>query len=231
LLLYRPALSGPFLSDDHHYVMDNAFVHDLSFAARCASSIRPRTRPSRFNYAPVQMLLHAAALRVFGEDPTGHHVVNVLLHALASALLAALFVRAGLSRPVSAGAALLFLLHPANVEAVAWISQAKTPLSFVLSMGALLAQRRRPALGTLLFGLALLAKPAAAFALPVAALLDWTRKGRVRWRWLALWGVLLGGYAVIEIVSHSATRATPRCEATRRRSGCARWWRSRCVTW
>ena len=36
LLLYRPALSGPFLSDDHHYVIDNAFVHELSLDERAA---------------------------------------------------------------------------------------------------------------------------------------------------------------------------------------------------
>ncbi len=58
----------------------------------------------------------------------------------------------GCSRVASVGAALLFLVHPANVEAVAWISQAKTPPRSRSSMGALLAHRRRPALGALLFG-------------------------------------------------------------------------------
>jgi hypothetical protein len=134
-------------------------------------------------------------------------VVNVMLHALASALLAALFVQVGLSRALATGAALLFLLHPANVESVAWISQAKTPAAFALSMAALLAHRRRPALGALCFGLALLAKPSAAFALPVAGLLDWTREGRVRWGWLSLWAVLLGSYFSAEFWAHQRAGA------------------------
>jgi hypothetical protein len=208
LAVYAPSLRGPFVSDDLHYVATNPYVHDLS-ADNVLAVLDPRSPATVFvvNYAPVQLLLHGVEWRLFGETTTGFHVVNVLLHALAAALLAAVFVRAGLSRRVAVGAALIFLLHPANVEAVAWISQLKTPLSFVLSMGALLAHRRRPALASLLFGLALLAKPAAAFALPVAGLLDWSCEGRVRWRWLALWSVLLGGYFVAEFWTHQRSGA------------------------
>ena len=203
LAIYAPSFRGPFLSDDLLYITTNPYVQNLS-ADNVLAVLDPRSPATVLvvNYAPVHLLLHGVEWQFFGATTTGYHVVNVLLHALASALLAAVFVRAGLSRPVSVGAALIFLLHPANVEAVAWVSQAKTPLSFALSMGALLAHRRRPALGAMLFGLALLAKPVAAFALPVAGLLDWTRDGRVRWRWLSLWGVLLGGYLVAEFWTH-----------------------------
>jgi len=82
---------------------------------------------------------------------------------------------------------------------VAWISQLKTTSAMALVLGALLAHPRRPGLGALLFALAILAKPLAAFALPVAALLDWTRDGRVRWRWLSLWGAAFGGLASVEV--------------------------------
>jgi protein O-mannosyl-transferase len=208
LAVHWPSMHGPFLSDDMHYVATNPYVHDLS-AANLLAILDPRSPATVFvvNYAPVHLLLHGVSWQLFGEQTTGHHVVNVLLHALGSALLAALFVRAGLGRTVAAGAALLFLLHPANVEAVAWISQAKTPAAFVLSMAALLAHRRRPALGALCFGLALLAKPTAAFALPVAGLLDWTREGRVRWSWLSLWAVLLASYFCAEFWTHQRSGA------------------------
>jgi hypothetical protein len=208
LAAYWPSLGGPFLSDDLHYVATNPYVQELSFDNLLAV-LDPRSPATIFvvNYAPVHLLLHGVEWQLFGAKTTGFHVVNVLLHAFGSALLAAVFVRAGLSRAVAATAALLFLLHPANVESVAWISQAKTPASFALSMAALLAHRRRPALGALLFGLALLAKPVAAFALPVAGLLDWTREGRVRWRWLALWTLLLAGYFVAEFWTHQRSGA------------------------
>ena len=203
LLLYRPALSGAFLSDDHHYVIDNAFVRELSFEN--AVRILDPTSDAAFsvsNYAPVQLLLHSAALRVFGDDATGHHVMNVGLHALASVLLVALFLDSGLPWIAALLGGALFLSHPANVEAVAWISQLKSSSSLVLALAALLAYARRPGLATVLFTLALLAKGHAVIALPVAALFEWLRTGRVRWRWIALWAAIFAAYAVVEIVSH-----------------------------
>jgi hypothetical protein len=220
--VYAPSLRGPFLSDDLHYVATNPYVHELS-AEHVLAILDPRSPATVFvvNYAPVHLLLHALTWQVVGEQTTAYHVINVLLHALGSALLAAVFACAGLPRAVALGAALLFLLHPANVEAVAWISQAKTPSAFALSMAALLAHPRRPLLGTLLFGLALLAKPTAAFALPVAALLDWTRpraegeQGRagVRLRWLAGWALLLTGYAFAEFATHERSGAAEPIDA------------------
>jgi hypothetical protein len=208
LLVFAPALKGPFLSDDLHYVATNPYVHELSLDNLLAI-LDPRSPATVFvvNYAPVHLLIHTLTWQAVGEQTTAHHVVNVLLHALGSALLAAVFARAGLPRLAAVLAALVFLVHPANVEAVAWISQAKTPAAFALSMMALLAHPRRPWLGALLFALALLAKPTAAFALPVAGLLDWTRDGRVRWAWLSAWALLLAGYAVAEFATHERTGA------------------------
>ena len=99
LAVYWPSLGGPFLSDDLHYVATNPYVHDLTLA-NVAAIFDPRSPATVFvvNYAPVQLLLHGIEWQFFGESTTGYHVVNVLLHALGSALLAALFVRAGLSR-------------------------------------------------------------------------------------------------------------------------------------
>lgn len=208
LVVYAPALAGPFLSDDLHYVATNPYVHTLSLENLVA--IFDPTSPATVlvvNYAPVHLLLHALTWQVVGDQTPAYHVINVLLHAIGSALLAAVFVHAGLSRLAGVGAALVFLVHPANVEAVAWISQAKTPAAFALSMAALLAHPRRPLLGTVLFGFALLAKPTAAFALPVAALLDWTRERRIAFAWLGAWAVLLAGYAVAEFATHQRTGA------------------------
>jgi hypothetical protein len=159
------------------------------------------------NYSPVQMLIHALVWQLCGSEVLGHHLVNVVLHALASALLVAVFLTAGIPRAAAIGGAALFLLHPANVEAVAWISQLKSSSSLVLALAALLAQPRRPGLAAALFALALLAKPTAAFALPVAFLLDWSRDGRVRWGWLALWAALLVAFSWVEFGTHQRTGA------------------------
>lgn len=205
--VYAPALRGEFLSDDLGYIVANPWVRSLG-----ADSVRAMFDPFgpatayTANYAPVHLLTHAIEWSVFGPATLGWHVVNVLLHAGASTLLVPVFVRAGIPRRAAVLGALVFLVHPANVEAVAWISQRKTILSLGFGVAALLLHPTRPALGTVAFGLGLLSKTTAAFALPVAAwfaLLDARagRRDRSRFAWLALWGVLLALYALPQLLA------------------------------
>jgi hypothetical protein len=201
LFVYRGAIEGPFVSDDLSYIVANPYVQELN-GENIAAILDPTgpAIPLTANYSPVHLLLHALELRAFGSDVRGYHVVNMLLHAFGSALLGLLLRRSGVSPVAAVGGSAFFLLHPANVEAVAWISQLKTTAAFVLSVGALLAHPRRSWLGTLLFALALLTKPLAAFALPVAAVLDWAR-GRVQLGWLGAWVSALAAVAFFEALA------------------------------
>ncbi|MCG8589379.1 MAG: hypothetical protein MJE66_08805 [Proteobacteria bacterium] len=167
------------------------------------------------NYAPVHLLAHALEWQLFGASTTGYHVVNVLMHVLASCLLVLVFLRTRIPLPWAAAAGALFLVHPANVEAVAWISQLKTTASMALGLGALLCHPRRPGAAALLFALALLAKPTAAVFLPVAVLLGWAepaadgqRLAAWRWAWLGVWLALFAAFAVLEMWAFSQTAGT-----------------------
>lgn len=212
LVVYAPALGGSFISDDEHYVQRNVFVHhplDNWVAIWDPTSVLAEIVE---NYAPVHVLLHAVEWQLFGSDTLGYHVVNVVMHAVASLLLVLLLRRSGVSGVASAWGGAFFLLHAANVEAVAWINQLKTSSAMVLCLGALLLHPRRPAAGCLLFALALMAKPTAAVALFVAAALGWarTRPGaepRVDWRWgwLGAWTLILALFAVAEMAAFSET--------------------------
>jgi hypothetical protein len=208
LLVYRPAFDGPFVSDDNHYVRDNDYVHELSLD-NVLAILDPGGVPTLrvVNYAPVQLLIHAAVWEVSGDDVRGHHLVNVALHALASLLLVLLLLRSGLLPPVAVAGGTLFLLHPANVEAVAWISQLKSTSSLCLSLAALLAFARRPGLGTLLFTLALLAKATAVFVLPVAVLLAWARREPLPWRWYAASAAVFVAFSAVEFTVHQRSGA------------------------
>lgn len=216
LLVYAPALRGPFVSDDLHYVATNPYIRALSLE-NVRQILDPWSPASIFvvNYTPVHLLLHALQWQAFGAAPPGYHVTNVLLHALGSVLLTAVFRASGIGRFAAVAGGALFLLHPANVEAVAWISQLKTSACFVLSMATLLAFPRRPLLATPLFFLALLAKPTAAFLLPVAAVLVFVRpwRGRPPLRhlaWLGAWslGFLLLSVAQLEVNRRSGAPDT-----------------------
>ena len=61
--------------------------------------------------------------RLWGKNPTGYHVTNLLLHVGACLLIWAILRQLGDSRRFLA--ALLFAVHPLNVESVAWIAQRK----------------------------------------------------------------------------------------------------------
>jgi hypothetical protein len=171
LAVLWPALHGDFVSDDIGYIVGNPWIHTLS--ALNLRAILDPTGPAAAhtaNYAPIHLLLHGLFWQLFGANPFGHHVVNVLFHAVASTLLVALFARAGVPFVAAALGGALFLLHPANVEAVAWVSQSKTIVALALASAALLLEPRRPIVATIVFALALLTKIQAAFAIPVVGI-------------------------------------------------------------
>ncbi|MCS5637065.1 MAG: hypothetical protein NZ990_11150, partial [Myxococcota bacterium] len=215
LLVYAPGLGGQFISDDLHYVAQNEYIHTLS-VRNLAAIWDPTSEVAEIveNYAPVHLTLHALGWQAFGPDVRGHHLVNVLLHVLAATLLALLFRRSGVGAWPAALGAGVFLLHPANVESVAWISQLKSSSALVLSLAALLLHPRRPALALLFFALALFAKPFSASALIFVAAAGWVRPtsaGDAGWfgprsAWLVGWVavVLAFGLAEALVFSRSA---------------------------
>jgi len=220
LFVYAPSLSGDFVSDDNHYVLHNRYVRNPNLA-NLTAILDPTGVPAKLveNYAPVHLLLNAVEWQLFGREVHGYHIVNVSIHALASLLLVMFFRRYRVSLLAALLAGGLFLLHPANVEAVAWISQLKTGTSLALCVGALLVQSRRPALGAALFALALFAKPTAAVALSTLALSTWfekTRRNRApdsqesrggagSWGWVGVWLIIFIVFAVAEFWAFNKT--------------------------
>ncbi|MFQ5458134.1 MAG: tetratricopeptide repeat protein, partial [Myxococcota bacterium] len=135
-VLYLPTLSYDFMAwDDHAYVAGNPLIR-LQGAGSVAALFSTYYRA---NYAPLHLLAYAGVYGAAGASPWAFHALNVLLHALCTVLVF-IFLRR-VSLPVSAAAlgAAIFLAHPAQVEAVAWVSQAKTLLATAFGLGALLA--------------------------------------------------------------------------------------------
>jgi hypothetical protein len=203
LVVYRHALQGEFVSDDVGYIVTNPYTSALS-RENVLAILDPWGHAKLYtaNYAPVHLLAHALEQQIFADRVLGYHLVNVAIHALNCVLLVALLLASRAPPGAALLGGLLFAVHPANVEAVAWISQLKTNGSLALALGALLAMSRRRALAAALFGIGLLTKASAAFALPMAAGLVWARRGSRRdWAWLGIWTLLLALYAVPEFSS------------------------------
>jgi protein O-mannosyl-transferase len=151
-------------------------------------------------YYPVAHSAFWAMQRLWGADPFGYHLVNIVLHASSAFLL--LLILRRLAVPGAALAALVFALHPVQVESVAWMTELKNTLSGVFYFSAALAyfqfdvtrRRWRYGLALGLFVLAILTKTVTA-TLPAAILVVfWWRRGTLRVREdivpLAPWFVL-----------------------------------------
>jgi tetratricopeptide (TPR) repeat protein len=136
---------------------------------------------------PLTWLSHMLDVEIYGMNPGGHHLTNLLLHIASSLLLFLVFHRmtGALWRP--AFVAMLFALNPLNVESVAWISERKNVLStffWMLTLWAYAYYTRKPSSGRyaavmVAFTLGLLAKPMLVTLPFVLILLDYWPLARI----------------------------------------------------
>ena len=140
LALYWPATQCDFVNfDDPDYVSANVHVQNgltwESISWACVS-------PVVGNWHPVTMLSHMFVCQFFGSNPWGHHLTNVLLHALNVALVFALLQLMTGATWRSLLVAALFAVHPLSVEDIAWVSERKDVLSAFFALLALMAYAR-----------------------------------------------------------------------------------------
>ncbi len=141
------------------------------------------------NWHPLTWLSHMLDVSLFGLEPGGHHVVNVLLHAVAALLFYWFFRSATGGRVWPAFfLAAFFAVHPLRVESVAWLAERKDVLSglfwalcMLLYLGYVRTLSRwRYAAVFACLALGLMAKPMLV-TLPLALLcLDFWPLGRLR---------------------------------------------------
>lgn len=141
-------------------------------------------------WQPLTWLSFMLDFKLFGLNPTGYHIVNLLLHLANSILLFLILTRMTSAMWQSAFVAALFALHPLHVESVAWIAERKDVLSaffWILTMGAYVFYIEKPdtkkyLLVILLFSFGLMAKPMLVTLPFVLLLLDYWPLGRFRSR-------------------------------------------------
>ncbi|MEI8341882.1 MAG: hypothetical protein WCH43_10160, partial [Verrucomicrobiota bacterium] len=126
LALYWPSLSFDFVWDARAVIMTNPYVHGLRHLGEILT-LRVMHLDVIDNNRPVFLLSAMLDWTLWGANPFGYHLTNVLLHALVSVLLFAFLRRLMNGVPPWAPffAALVFAVHPVNCEAVAEISYRK----------------------------------------------------------------------------------------------------------
>lgn len=160
-LTYWPVASYGFVNwDDPWYVLNNPYLQSWSPSNLHAIATDVIIR----NYSPLTIYTYLVEYTLFGADPAGYHVVNVLLHCVNAALVFVLISQLSGSRFVGWGTAALFAVHPVQIESVAWISSMKGLLcgAFILAhLICWLRPKRTPNQefwGLIFFFLALMAK-------------------------------------------------------------------------
>lgn len=176
--IYARAAFFPFcILDDSEYVSQNAHV----MAGLSVDSIQwAFTTFHSNNWHPVTWLSLMLDSQIFGLNPIGYHVTNIVFHVVNTALIFILFSSMTGALWRSAFVAALFALHPLHVESVAWIAERKDVLSTFFWIVTLLfytAYVKRGRLGNYAlaltaFALGLMAKPMLVTIPVVLLLLD-----------------------------------------------------------
>jgi protein O-mannosyl-transferase len=221
--VYLPTLRYKFVHDDRGQIVENPAIHTWSsvptyFTSHVWAGVMPNEWINY--YRPLFLFWVRVNEAVFGDRPWGWHLTTILTHVLTTLLLYLLALRLKIGRDVALLAALIFGLHPAHIEAVAWISGVNEPLLGIFLIGSFLAylkseaepaeSRKATAISLILYACALLMKenalslPALLFAyewiysemwdspLSIHRILAWFKRSLAKiWPYLLLVGLYI----------------------------------------
>ena len=130
--------------DDNFNVYENP---DITGGLSLQALARAFTRSQVGHWDPLTTISHVLDCQVYGLQPWGHHLTNVLLHGMTAILLFLVLRQMTGALWRSAFVAAVFAIHPLRAESVAWISERKDVLSgvfFMLIIAAYVRYTRRP---------------------------------------------------------------------------------------
>lgn len=138
LFLYLPALQHDFISDDRPLVVENPYIKSWTYFPEMVGSDAWNIAESANYWRPAFSISLALDYSLWGLNPLGFHLTNILLHAINVALLYLLGRRVQ-NTTWAVFAALLFALHPIQVHAVNFISTRGELLAAFFTLLSLLA--------------------------------------------------------------------------------------------
>lgn len=164
-IAFEPIIHNRFITfDDDIYIYNNSHI---TSGLTLKNIVWSFTNIHANNYHPLTSLSHMLDCQLYGTNPAGHHLTNLLFHIGSTLLLFTALRSMTKMTWASAFAAALFALHPLHVESVAWASERKDTLStffWMLTMLAYIWYVKKPdtsryLLMLILFMLGLLSKP------------------------------------------------------------------------
>jgi Flp pilus assembly protein TadD len=146
-VLYSPSLSGPWQYDDYAQILDEKVLTGRSLPLLLSSTFMFQAHPD--GWTGTRDLVRASFLanwQWWGKDPAGYRWVNLLIHVINATLVVGLVYlllsrlsNLGNLRHLSIFSGLLFLIHPLNSQAVAYVAQRFTSMATMFYLGAIVA--------------------------------------------------------------------------------------------
>lgn len=175
LIAYWPVLSYDFVNwDDPYYVYKNDTIAKLN--GKTIRTLFSTQTIVMGNWHPLTMISLAVDRAIWGLNPAGYHLTNLLLHLLNGVLAALLAWQLFRQKWTALLTGMAFGLHPLHIESVAWITERKDVLYTAFFFGSWIAwihsgtDKKYYWLSLVLFAAACLSK-AMAVTLPVLLVL------------------------------------------------------------
>lgn len=137
-VVFGNVLFNGFAMDDLPYIIFNPGIHSIDIPLLFSRNL--------FNtpayYRPIPAVYFSILYNIFGDQAFFYHFIQVSLHIFNACLLFGLLKRF-IGKPVSFFIVMLFLIHPIQVESVAYIAATQSELFFLFGMSALLISSRQ----------------------------------------------------------------------------------------
>jgi tetratricopeptide (TPR) repeat protein len=111
-LCYANALTGGFVFDDQYHALGNRLLRSITNIPRIMLT----------SYRPLRDVSYTLDFAIWGERPFGFHLTNLLIHVANSVLVFSLIYRFAIGIVPATVAALIFAVHPMQVDSVTYIS-------------------------------------------------------------------------------------------------------------
>jgi len=126
VFVYFNSLPNDFVFDDIPLVQNSLWITSANFVDIILS------------YRPLRYVSYAVDYRIFGMNPAGFRLMNIVYHTISVLSLFWALKMFGLTKRAAFAAALIFAVHPVNTDAVAYISGRRDILMglfYILSAG------------------------------------------------------------------------------------------------
>ena len=141
-IVFGNTLDNQFVFDDESVVVNNSSIQNISSIPKFFTAEEGFHKVIGKYYRPIVSASYAIDYSIWGLNPYGFHLTNIIIHCIASLLLfrifQVLFWRYKYRNLFSLLSTLIFVVHPIHTEAVSWISGRTDSLVTVFFFGAFL---------------------------------------------------------------------------------------------